>query len=268
MYSLASGSILHLVQITDAHILATENGQLLGMKTRDSLQKVLNKIRQERHQIDAFLVTGDLSQDDSLESYQYIKEKLSAFASPSFWFKGNHDDEKNMQKAAQGAEHLEQVIRTDYWQIVLLNSQVEGSVFGYLAEDQLDLLQKTLSERPDLHTLISFHHHPVAMGSRWIDQIGLKNADQFFALVGQHKNVRAVLFGHVHQQSDEIKDGIRLLSSPSTCIQFTRHSDDFAVDTLEPGYRWLDLHSNGQIDTGVSRVEGMAQFIDYSSKGY
>ena len=61
---------------------------------------------------------------------------------------------------------------------------------------------------------------------------------------------------------------MRLLSVPSTCVQFKPHSKDFAVDDVAPGYRWLDLHEDGRIDTEVSRVEGVKFEVDFSVKGY
>ena len=35
-----------------------------------------------------------------------------------------------------------------------------------------------------------------------------------------------------------------------------------------PGYRWFDLHPDGRIETGVSRVSGKHYIIDYKSAGY
>jgi Icc protein len=45
------------------------------------------------------------------------------------------------------------------------------------------------------------------------------------------------------------------MSSPSTCAQFQPSSDTFALDTRPPGYRWIDLHADGSIDTSVVWVE-------------
>ena len=70
------------------------------------------------------------------------------------------------------------------------------------------------------------------------------------------------------QQSDRIVDGIRMLSTPSTCVQFTPESEDFSVDMIAPGYRWLQLNPDGSIETKVSRVEGIEFEIDLSVKGY
>ncbi|NQD96893.1 phosphodiesterase, partial [Pseudomonas sp. CrR25] len=34
------------------------------------------------------------------------------------------------------------------------------------------------------------------------------------------------------------------------------------------GYRWLRLHTDGRLETGVSRVTGIQFEVDYSVKGY
>ncbi len=268
MYSLESGNTLRLVQITDTHLNGPEDGHLLGMKTLHSMNCVLDIVREERSDIDAILVTGDLSQDGTEQAYQHLHNALKPFACPVFWFEGNHDDPQTMRAVAAGTEHLNQIIRSEHWQVVLLNSQVEGAVYGRLSVAQLELLEQALQERPDLHTLISFHHHPIPMGSTWIDRIGVKNADDFMSLIARFSNVKCVLWGHVHQESDQMINGVRFLSTPSTCVQFTPNSDDFSVDTVAPGYRWLDLQQDGAIDTGISRVEGIEFEIDYSVKGY
>lgn len=268
MYSLDSGNTLRLVQITDTHLNGPEDGHLLGMKTLHSMNCVLDMVRAERSAIDAMLLTGDLSQDGSVQAYQRLHDAMLPFGCPVFWFEGNHDDPVSMRVVAKDTEHMTQVIRTPHWQLVLLNSQVEGAVYGRLPPPQLALLEQALQDAPHLHTLISFHHHPLPMGSQWIDRIGVKNGDEFLALIRRYDNVRCVLWGHVHQESDQLIDNVRFLSSPSTCVQFTPGSEDFSVDTRAPGYRWLDLHDDGSIDTGVSRVEGIEFEIDYSVKGY
>lgn len=268
MFSLDSDDTLRLVQITDTHLNGPEDGHLLGMKTLHSMNCVLDIVRSERTAIDAMLVTGDLAQDGSEQAYRHLHNALLPFNCPVFWFEGNHDHPASMQAVAEGSEHLNRIIRTQHWQLILLNSQVEGAVYGRLKKDQLDLMEKALKERPDLHTLISFHHHPIAMGSTWIDHIGVKNGEEFCNIIRHYSNVRCVLWGHVHQESDQMINDVRFISTPSTSVQFTPKSEDFSVDTVAPGYRWLDLHADGSIDTGVSRVEGIAFEIDYSVKGY
>lgn len=267
MFSFNKSLPLRLVQITDTHLFGEPNKLLMGIDTYHSLQSVVAQVRL-RPAIDLMLLSGDLSQDDSLNSYLRLQQSLAEFNCPQYWYKGNHDNQAAMEQVAAEHGYLESIIRTPHWQIILLDSQVEGSVFGYLAEDQLQLLEQALNEHPNLHTLISFHHHPIPMESAWLDRINLKNADEFLALIQRFNNVRAVLWGHVHQESDRTLNGVRFLSTPSTCVQFKPNCAEFTVDELGPGYRWLDLHADGSIDTQVERVDSQQFLPDVSINGY
>jgi Icc protein len=51
-------------------------------------------------------------------------------------------------------------------------------------------------------------------------------------------------------------------------VQFAPGSEDFSVGSEAPGYRWLRLTRDGRVETGVSRVIGIAFEVDYSVKGY
>jgi len=268
LHTLTTNGPLRLIQITDTHLLGPEDGRLLGMPTSQSLDCVLNSIRKQHPQFDAFLVTGDLTQDGSEKSYQHLHDVMSTFQRPAFWLRGNHDEPSAMSKVAQGTEHLQRVIRNEHWQIIMLNSQVEGAVFGELAGEELEFLDYTLTEAPDLHTLVCLHHHPVSMNCAWIDPIGLRNSHEFMQLLSRHDNVRGVAWGHVHQALEGVQDGIRLMATPSTCIQFEPNSDDFALDDQNPGYRWFELHADGKFDTGVERVKGVHFEVDHSQTGY
>jgi Icc protein len=93
------------------------------------------------------------------------------------------------------------------------------------------------------------------VGSRWLDGVGLQQPAALWTVLERHPSVRAVVFGHVHQEFDAMHGAIRVLGTPSTCAQFLRHSDDFALDpTLGPGYRWFELGDDGTLATGVERV--------------
>ena len=259
---------MRLIQITDTHLSEPENGHLLGMQTLHSLVCVLDLVQKNHTRVDAMLVTGDLSQDGSLQSYQRLHDALDTLPYPAFWLPGNHDEPDAMSQVAAGTPHQERVVRNAHWQIVLLNSRVTGKVYGFLEASELQLLRDALASADGRYTLVCFHHHPVDMQSRWIDNIGIRNADELFAIVDHDPQVRVLLWGHVHQESDHQRGAMRLLSTPSTCVQFEPHSEDFSVDSMAPGYRWLDLHEDGSVTTGVNRVCDIAFEVDYSVKGY
>lgn len=257
-----------LVQLTDSHLFAEAGGRLLGMDTADSLARVVDLVLEEQPQIDLVLATGDLSQDGSVASYRLFRQLAERIPAPFRWCPGNHDELPAMREAVRNSDMMLPVLDIADWRVIMLDTLVPGSVFGILERDQLALLERALQEALQRHVLVCLHHHPVAIGSQWMDGIGLHNRDELFEIIDRHDNVRALLWGHIHQAFDGQRGGVRLLASPSTGVQFTPGSDEFQVDELAPGYRWLRLHADGSLDTGVSRVSGIDFHIDYSIKGY
>ncbi|MDD2060097.1 3',5'-cyclic-AMP phosphodiesterase [Pseudomonas sp. GD03860] len=258
---------VYLVQLTDSHLFADANRTLLGMNTRESLQRVIERVSAEQPRIDLLLATGDLSQDGTQASYASFRELTASLKAPARWLAGNHDEPVPMEQAAQGTQFLDPLVDIGNWRVLMLNSAIPGAVPGVLDEGQLGLLDQALREAPGRHHLICFHHQPVSIGCAWMAPIGLRNADALFAVLDRYPQVRAVLWGHVHQEWDQLRNGVRLLASPSTCIQFEPGSEDFKVGEQAPGYRWLHLNPDGSIDTGVSRVVDFEFTIDYDD-GY
>ncbi len=261
---------LRVVQISDSHLFASLEGRLLGLCTEDSLKLVLDKVRKEQPGLDLILATGDISQDASPEAYQRFHRYLDAFGVPNYWLQGNHDITAPMITTLGGHTRLSPcVIDRDGWRIIMLNSSVEHQVPGKFTPQELDFLARALDESKDRHVMVCLHHHPVPMGCKWLDTQVVRNADEFLSIVDRYSHIRAIVWGHVHQESDNLRKGVRMLSVPSTCVQFKALSDDFAIEEdLNPGYRWFHLHADGTLDTAVSRVEGVRFVVDWSVKGY
>lgn len=269
MSALEQKTAIHtLVQITDSHLFADPADSLLGLLTSESLKAVVELVVQEQPQVDLVLATGDISQDGSVASYHNFVELVSPVAAPMRWLPGNHDATEVQQKAAAGQDWSQPVLDLPGWRIIMLDTSVSGAVHGYLEADQLELLEQALASAKEAHVMVCLHHHPVSVNSDWLDQIGLHNKDDFFAVLDRHSSVRCVLWGHIHQEVDRLRNGVRLLASPSTCIQFAPDSRDFALDTRLPGYRWLRLHPDGKIETAVSRLQELDYEIDRSGSGY
>lgn len=257
-----------LVQITDSHLFADPADNLLGLPTSESLKAVVDLVVQEQPQVDLILATGDISQDGSVASYHNFVELLAPVVAPMRWLPGNHDTAEIQQKAAAGQDWSQQVLDLPGWRIIMLDTSVSGAVHGCLEADQLELLEQALASAKKAHVMVCLHHQPISVNSDWLDQIGLHNKDDFFAVLDRYSSVRCVLWGHIHQEVDRLRNGVRLLASPSTCIQFAPDSRDFALDTRLPGYRWLRLHPDGEIETAVSRLKELDYEIDHSGSGY
>ena len=79
---------------------------------------------------------------------------------------------------------------------------------------------------------------------------------------------KTLLCGHIHQDLDLQWEGRRLLATPSTCIQFKPLCTNFTIDTLSPGWRYLDLHPDGTLTTELHRLDGTEFRPDLDSDGY
>jgi Icc protein len=261
------GPVLRVVQVTDCHLEAEFGGTLLGMDTDRSLSLVLQQLEADRS-ADLLLATGDLANHGSRQAYRRMRAYLDALPQPAFWLAGNHDDPQLMAEEAGDGAPLPRVIATGDWQIVLLDSTVRGEVGGTLGATELALLRAALDDAGGRHVLVCLHHHPVEIGCAWLDEQRVSDAEQLFAILDADPRVRAVLWGHVHQEFDRPRGHMRLLCTPSTCVQFAPGSEHFRTDELPPGYRWLDLYADGRIDTGVERLRGEQLDFDRDSDGY
>ncbi|KDM92440.1 3',5'-cyclic-AMP phosphodiesterase [Photobacterium galatheae] len=264
-----SDSVL-LLQLTDTHLFADEAGSLLGVATKDSFHAVLDEVAAQSRPFDAIIATGDISQDHTPESYQRFAHGIERWAQPCFWLPGNHDYQPSMKSVLPSPQikACDQVLAGEHWQVILLDSQVVGVPHGELSPVQLEMLDKALAGEPDRHALVLLHHHPLPAGSRWLDQHQLKNNDAFWQVISRYPQVKAVLCGHIHQELDVLHQGVRVLATPSTCIQFMPDSHDFALDQSNPGWRWLALRPTGEIDTQVERVRKRSFSPQFDAAGY
>jgi 3',5'-cyclic-AMP phosphodiesterase len=249
------GRPLRLLQLTDTHLFADPGAVLYGVNTRNSLTAVIAAIKRAGERPDAILVTGDLSQDESTTSYRILRDMLAQLEAPVFVLPGNHDDPAALRAIfdANAASYCG-VIESGNWQIAMLSSWQEKNVGGLLEPSELERFAQVLERAGKRFTLACVHHQPVAIGSAWLDRIGLVNGDEFLAMAQRDERVRGILWGHVHQVFDEYRGRLRLLASPSTCRQFAPRSDQFANDELGPGWRWLSLFADGTLETEVQRL--------------
>ena len=267
--SLNQSTAIKILQLTDFHLRAETGGTLMGVDTEQSLIEVLDTALAEGIVPDLALLTGDLVQDPEPASYQRLAQILARLPCPAYCLPGNHDEPALMGNWLAGNQIYSQTcIVMDDWQIICLDSSIPGSPKGNLADAQLDLLETCLKNHPKHNTLVALHHHPLPTGSVWMDTMQLQNADAFLAILTAYPSVRGVIFGHIHQSMETGYQGIRMLGTPSTCFQFMPGRDNFALDPVPSGYRWLELERNGEINTWVGRTKSPPKGLTVASNGY
>ncbi len=250
-----------LLHLTDFHLYADPGAELKGVRTLASFRAVKSAAWQRFPRPDAVLLGGDLAQDELATTYRLLADEILGWTKRFLVTPGNHCDLGALRRTllpALGIPGLDaEPPLIDNWRVLTLNSNdPEASPGGRLGADELERLKRELARNEDAHVLIALHHHPLPIGSPWMDAMMLEDCDAFWQTVRTCDRVRAIVFGHVHQVFDTEHQGIRLLGSPSTCIQFRPNTERFELDDASPGYRWLRLFPDGRLETGIERVEG------------
>ena len=225
-----------------------------GINPRAELEKLLPVVREK--QPDLVVLTGDLAEDASDGAYEYLTGQMDALGVPVLTIPGNHDEAGCQQKHFE-ATAVEEVLvyETGHWQLILLNTAVAGQISGALSAVVLVQLRALLAGA-DKAKLIMMHHHPVSVGSPWIDHYPLLESDKFWTCMDEEQNLKAVLWGHVHQEFASWRKGVQLLGTPSTAANSVPLMERFTPDGKGPACRYLELEKGGELTTEVLRTSG------------
>lgn len=254
-----------IIQITDPHLGPDKEFRLAGVQTNASFQAVVDEARKLAP--DLLVVTGDIAANSDASAYQQFFSCIDATGIPMIWLPGNHDV-ASVVESVDNAVPYRKIYDIENWRIFMMDSVVFDSPMGCFGEPELVLLEKLLAENTQEHALVCLHHHPLEVGSEWLDFQCIADAKEFLQIVKADPKVRSVLWGHIHQAYEETIQGVLYASAPSTCMQFKPKSDRFALDDENPGFRVIELSSDGSIQTEVRRVEVAGFQVELTSSGY
>ena len=248
-----------VVQITDLHLMADPRAELKGVCTRVTLQSVLDVLQRDFGSAERLIVTGDLAHDELRETYVALRELLGDWLPKLRLIPGNHDNREFMRQVF-GDRVTEMDDRNVFadsvggWRLIGLDSQLPGEVRGQLGESQRDWLTRELSAEPLWPTAIFLHHPPLKVGTGWLDEIGLEDAEPLLDLLRRSPQVKVVCCGHIHHELTIVQANTLLLTTPSTSVQFLPETEMLVPDPVLPGFRIFDLESDGSFRTRVVRV--------------
>lgn len=240
-----------ILQISDTHIVP--KGALVSgrLDTSDALARLIDRINGIRDQIgpiDALLVSGDLSDDGSAESYVQFKRLISALNLPTYVIPGNHDTRGPMRAAFSDelpkSGPLNWAHRIGAIDLIGLDTLVEGQKQGALSSDSLSFLQEALSRLDGAPVLLALHHPPFLCGIKFMDDIGLTNAQALHSVLADYRGVIRIVCGHIHNMMVSDVTGHIAISAPSpnSTFAYDRRSDaQVGFMTQEDGcllHRW------------------------------
>jgi|TARA_B110000444_G_scaffold139446_1_gene130906 3',5'-cyclic-AMP phosphodiesterase len=254
----------NIIQITDLHLYADRNKTANNINTFKSAQIVFEAIDANEVDFDMLILSGDLSDDESDESYENLKYLLRNFKCPIYLMPGNHDSPQKIKSICNDKNLKNQNYKSvGEWGIFMFNTKKDNSPNGVLHQNELVYFDKVMSNNENNFLLVMLHHHPILIGSDSMDKMIIENSSELLDRINNNK-IKGVGWGHIHNEISVDYNGAQLFSTPSTCYQAKPKSKKFLIDYAQsPGYRIIQLKDGGAIDTKVIRVNAK-QAIDVS----
>jgi Icc protein len=224
---------MKVIQITDTHLFAQDNLEIFGEKSNLRCQEVIARIvNEESDNTDLILLTGDVSQDKTAESYQKMVHYLSGLGIPVYWIPGNHDDLEQMKQAFDGAKnfHYQTHLTLEHWHLIFINTTKNNTDKGYLSLQERLTIKKELEISPtDKKIAMVMHHHPVEVGTPLVDHYILQDTNEFWSLLTQ-KPVDLIICGHVHGNYQIKYNNLVIETSPATCLQWEKGATELKIE--------------------------------------
>ena len=245
-----------IIQITDLHLNKSKEMISNGVNTLDSAKMVIEKIRNNEKDMDCLILSGDLSNDYSMESYNHLMHILKEFKQPIYLMSGNHDSPSILKALTNGKNIFFKSFECfNNWGVFMFNTKKENSPNGLLNIEELDYFDKVLENELYENIIIFLHHHPVPIGSASMDSMIIENAELLTDRIKKYNKIKVVSWGHIHNVFCLDMGSAKLFSTPSTCYQAKEKSENFIIDPEAlPGYRKITLNVDGSFDTEVIRV--------------
>ncbi|MEC7259185.1 MAG: metallophosphoesterase [Pseudomonadota bacterium] len=246
------------LHLTDLHVVA-EGARASGvLDTRALLAGAVDRLiamRAALEPLDALLVSGDISDDGSADSYAFARAQLKRLGLPMYVVPGNHDAREPMRAAFADLDHVPDEGQIDWiaqvvdTRVIGLDTLVEGQGGGRLHDDSLALLRDAVAEATG-PVLLMLHHPPIRTGIRFMDAIGLENTDALSAALTDTRADVTLVAGHVHGVHHGRLGRHRVATALSTCSGFAldRRADAVTGFYLGPtGCAVIDTGAEGYI---------------------
>lgn len=216
-----------LLHLSDTHLLAAGGLHQGLVDTTAVLRHVLDGLAGVGD-LDAVVVSGDVSDDGSVESYATARDLVGTFAAARgavpVWAVGNHDLRGPFAEVLlDGAvdRPLDALVDTPVdtvrdvagLRVVVLDSSVPGRGYGQIRPGQVERLSEVLEQPAPRGTVVVVHHPPLPAPTVLHDALRLQDPERLLAAVAG-TDVRAVLSGHYHHPFLATVDGVAVVVAP------------------------------------------------------
>ncbi|HEX5836946.1 MAG TPA: metallophosphoesterase [Anaerolineales bacterium] len=252
------------IQVTDHHLLESEDQLREGFSPGHALRKVMKHIAENvADKADFIISTGDLVEPENDATYQCAVRLLGIQGRaalpgpqkvnveglvdyPMYFLPGNHDDRRLMTQylfpdsEAPALYNLTFVHKGVQFIFMDWGPDTKACFFPETRDFLAEALQSSLP------SVIVCHQQVKKIGVRWLDAFLADDIAGFWEIVAHPKTkekVLAVLCGHTHITYEEEYRGIPILGLRSTAFPFAR-TDEVQVILAPPHYRYIRIQDN------------------------
>jgi len=271
-----AGADFSFVHFTDTHIMP--GGTWQGLDTAVSLRRVMGVIVTLEPKPAFAIVGGDLASPDLIDrtrvltsaeyepAYRLLREIVGVLPFPVHFILGNHDDRpafhRMMETRAASADTRHHwAFDHQGYRFIGLDSHVPGNAWGEMDGAQLAWLDADLDAHAGQPAIVFVHHHPWPLGLAWMDSMPLRNGADLVAVLERHPTARWIVCGHVHMDQQIQRDGLTMLTTPSTCLQVSKLSQARKFSAGPPGFRLVEVKGR-TLSTRVLHLHGDAGVAD------
>lgn len=255
--------LLSFVHLSDTHLHVdpTFKGKR-AWSAHPTAKAVIQSINALPHPVDFVLHTGDLGNDPlRAEHYLALRDELFGLLRPPMLvIAGNHDHRVWLREAFH-PQHSQPYFVAEFngVQVVCLDSSVPYQAYGEIEPEQWAWLEALCAADSTKPLVVALHHHPLPLGAQAMDGLMLRDGEALHqTLLKARHRLKCVLFGHIHEQVTQLRDGILYASTFSTWYQSRtwhgQHGDFVKADVHLPGYTVVTLTRDGGVTLRPVRV--------------
>jgi 3',5'-cyclic-AMP phosphodiesterase len=223
----ASDRPVVIAQLSDLHVMAADLRNEYGIDAAAGLVRCIEHLRGLDAAPDLVVASGDLVDEGAAHEYARLRELLARVPAPLCLMPGNHDRRAPLRQVFSDHAYLGDGGRMHYHRdvrglrVIALDSVIEGEEGGDLDGAQLQWLDGLLRSAPERPVLVFIHHPPMPTGFSRMDRIAVEDAsaERLGQIIADHRQVRAVLCGHVHRSVQATWQGTQVSVCPSTAFQ-------------------------------------------------
>lgn len=223
---------LRILHLSDTHF-SGDGGRHYGVV--DTVEHLKRALAHVGHLLfDLVVVSGDVSEDGTEESYRRVRAQLEPWAQARgarlVFAMGNHDRREPFRAVFGGGQPgaaektpsgespdrpVVSVAAHDGWRVVVLDSSIPGFGYGDLEEEQKQFLRETLAEPAQHGTVVVVHHPPVRAQTDLLQALALDDEDgRALVDIVRGTDVRVILSGHYHLPVTEFVAGVPVTVAP------------------------------------------------------